>query len=64
METDEIASLYAKIIEGVGEDVTRDGLVKTPDRAARAIQYLCHGYEQSLDDIVNNAIFELSLIHI
>ncbi len=58
MATEDLADLYSRIITGIGEDVTRDGLVKTPDRAARAFEYLCHGYGQSLDDIVNGAIFE------
>lgn len=58
MATEDLADLYSRIITGIGEDVTRDGLVKTPDRAARAFEYLCHGYGQSLDEIVNGAIFE------
>lgn len=58
MATEDLADLYSQIITGVGEDVTRDGLVKTPDRAARAFEYLCHGYGQNLEDIVNDAVFE------
>ena len=49
---------YKKIIKAVGEDPDRDGLVNTPGRAARAMQYLTRGYNQSLDEVVNNAIFE------
>ena len=49
---------FAKIIESVGEDLTRDGLRDTPKRAAKAFEFLTHGYQQSLDDIVNNALFE------
>lgn len=49
---------YASIISGVGEDLTRDGLVKTPDRAAKAMQFLTRGYQQSVDEVVNKAIFE------
>jgi len=58
MSKEDLADLYSRIITGIGEDVTRDGLIKTPDRAARAFEYLCHGYKQSLDEIVNGAIFE------
>lgn len=58
MSKEDLADLYSRIITGIGEDVNRDGLVKTPDRAARAFEYLCHGYQQNLDDIVNGAIFE------
>ena len=52
-----MARCYHDIISGVGEDVEREGLLKTPERAARAMQFLTHGYEQSLEDIVNGAIF-------
>jgi GTP cyclohydrolase I len=49
---------FAKIIESVGEDIHREGLRDTPKRAAKAFQFLTQGYHQSLDDIVNNALFE------
>jgi GTP cyclohydrolase I len=48
---------FKEIIEGLGEDVNREGLRDTPRRAAKALKYLTHGYEQSLADIVNNALF-------
>jgi len=50
--------LYRQLIAGVGEDPSREGLVKTPARAAKALQYLTRGYGQSVDEVVNNAIFE------
>ena len=49
---------YRQIIEGVGEDLDREGLEKTPERAAKAMQYLTRGYTQTIDEVVNNAIFE------
>lgn len=55
---DRLEDLYRQIIEGVGEDPDREGLEKTPERAAKAMQYLTRGYQQSVDDVVNNAIFE------
>jgi GTP cyclohydrolase I len=58
MSTEDLTAHYAGIITGVGENLSRDGLLKTPERAAKAMQYLCRGYEQDLDEVVNNAIFE------
>jgi GTP cyclohydrolase I len=49
---------FTKIIESTGEDVTRDGLKNTPLRAATAFQFLTQGYNQSLETIVNGALFE------
>jgi len=53
-----LEELYRQLIAGVGEDPSREGLVKTPARAAKALQYLTRGYQQSVDEVVNNAIFE------
>ncbi len=53
-----IKSAYASILTEVGEDLKRDGLRDTPQRAAKAMQFLTHGYEQTLEQVVNNAIFE------
>jgi len=54
----DIEKAYAQIIESVGENLDRDGLQNTPIRAAKAIQYLTQGYNQTLDEVVNGAIFE------
>ncbi|MFJ4192835.1 GTP cyclohydrolase I FolE [Pseudomonas sp. NPDC089534] len=49
---------YREILVGIGEDPDREGLLDTPERAAKAMQYLCHGYGQSVEDIVNGALFD------
>jgi len=53
-----LADHYRALIEGLGEDVNREGLRDTPMRAAKAMQFLTRGYSQRLEDIVNNALFE------
>ena len=56
--TNTLSEHYKAIIESVGEDIHRDGLKDTPQRAAKAMQYLTRGYDQSLENIVNNAVFD------
>jgi GTP cyclohydrolase IA len=48
---------YAKIIESIGEDLSRPGLVDTPQRAANAFKFLTGGYHKNLDEVVNDALF-------
>lgn len=55
---DSLTDNYRDIITLLGEDVQRDGLQDTPARAAKAMQFLTGGYQTSLQDVVNNAIFE------
>jgi len=48
---------FATIISGVGEDLNRPGLVDTPERAAKAFEFLTNGYNKTVDEVVNNALF-------
>ncbi|NUU36189.1 GTP cyclohydrolase I FolE [Pseudomonas sp. C2B4] len=52
-----LSESYRQILLGLGENPDREGLRDTPLRAAKAMQYLCHGYEQSVEEIVNGALF-------
>ncbi len=49
---------FSSIIKEIGEDVTREGLLDTPKRAAKAFKFLNNGYEKSLEEVINGAIFE------
>jgi len=50
-------SHWASIIAGIGEDLDRPGLRDTPKRAAKAFEFLTHGYKLSVDEVVNDALF-------
>lgn len=56
--TNQLSQSYQNILKDIGEDINRDGLVDTPARAAKAMQFLTRGYQQSLEEVVNDAIFE------
>ena len=53
-----LADAFREILEAVGEDGDREGLRRTPIRAARALEFLTQGYRQNLSHIVNDAVFE------
>ncbi|GAB2796417.1 GTP cyclohydrolase I FolE [Halomonas shantousis] len=55
--TEELANHYREIIAGLGEDPEREGLRDTPKRAAKAMQFLTRGYTQTLEELVNGAVF-------
>lgn len=57
-ETAELEGLFTRILEHLGEDPGRQGLVNTPLRAAKAMQFLTSGYHQDIEKILNNAVFD------
>lgn len=55
--TDDMKNRYKSIITDVGEDVSREGLLKTPERASKAMQFLTQGYSQNASEILKSAMF-------
>lgn len=58
--TDDVKDRYKNIIKDLGEDTDRDGLLKTPERAAKAMQFLTQGYSQNPVEILESAMFKES----
>ncbi len=56
--TQEVKSSYEAIIESLGEDSQREGIVKTPERAAKAMQFLTSGYQMDASEILRGAMFK------
>ena len=56
--TGDLVDKFEAILEGVGEDPQREGLLKTPERAAKAMQFLTQGYEQDGEAILRSAMFK------
>jgi GTP cyclohydrolase IA len=59
-DLDRIANAYRELLDAVGEDLDREGLRRTPERAARALEFLTQGYRQDIEEIINGAVFESS----
>jgi len=60
MDNKEFEQTITKILEHIGEDPTREGLLKTPSRVAKALQFLTEGYHQDPKEILNQALFTSS----
>ncbi len=56
----EFEELIRKVLEQLGEDPTREGLIKTPSRVAKSLQFLTEGYSQDPKEILNQALFTSS----
>jgi GTP cyclohydrolase I len=56
-DEESIASMMKKILSKIGEDPSREGLVRTPDRAEKALRFLTSGYQTDVQSIVNGALF-------
>ena len=56
--TDAIKKDFSSILELLGEDVHREGLLKTPERAAKAMQFLTQGYQQDAEAVLRSAMFK------
>ena len=54
----DIAGHYKQILSDIGEDPNREGIVKTPERAAKALQFLTHGYDLDAAEILKSAMFK------
>jgi len=55
--------LYKELLTHIGEDPKREGLLNTPDRAAKAMEFLTKGYREKLEDVINDAIFTVEDNH-
>lgn len=56
-KTQVLTEHFHQVIDQLGEDPSREGLIKTPERVAKAMQFLTNGYDQDPDEIVQQAIF-------
>ena len=56
--TDQLKTNFLDILAGVGEDISREGILKTPERAAKAMQFLTQGYDQDAAAILRSAMFK------
>ena len=57
MENSNLQDLYAGVLSELGEDPQREGLLKTPERVAKAMKFLTNGYALNPDEIIESAIF-------
>ncbi len=56
--TERLEKIYKEVLENIGENPQREGLIKTPERVAKALQFLTQGYQKNPDEILRSALFE------
>lgn len=61
--TDKLTNTYKEVLELIGEDPNREGLLKTPLRVAKAMQFLTHGYTLNAEEIIKSAMFREDYKH-
>ncbi len=54
-----LRAIFAEVLSRIGEDPARDGLVNTPQRVEKSLRYLTRGYEQTVDEVINGALFDV-----
>jgi GTP cyclohydrolase I len=52
--------IYAELLRRMGEDPTRDGLLRTPERMEKSVAFLTQGYNQKIEDVLHNALFDVN----
>lgn len=57
MDKNKIEKLIAELLNEIGEDTGREGLLKTPERVSASYEFLTQGYHQNIEDVLNDAIF-------
>lgn len=57
--SDRVESLVTKLLLDLGEDPDRNGLIKTPERVAKALRFMTRGYHQNIDQLLNDALFPI-----
>ncbi len=59
LDTVSTEELYRELIRRLGEDPTRDGLLRTPERMEKSMAYLTRGYQQTVEEVLHNALFDV-----
>lgn len=60
-EMEEMKGLQYRILEMIGEDPTREGLIKTPERVAKSLRFLTKGYREDPEEILRSAMFQRNI---